>query len=137
MGQIIFCSIHCWRMEDKKLFTEEKRERDCCSLKKNQIFSLFPSFFSPKLLAFKSNVNFSCTTQIVSTERKKILNQMRSLHFILFGEEYFLSQHLDCSGDGWEPTWPELDVINYIHVLSYKIINDIYSRKIFPYRYHH
>ena len=88
-GQIIFCSIHCWWMEDKKLFTEEKRERDCCSLKKNLIFSLSPSFFSPKLLAFKSNVNFSCTTQIVSTERKKILNQMRSLHFILFGKEYF------------------------------------------------
>ena len=77
-------------MEDKKLFTEEKRERLLQFKEKLDILSHSPSFFSPKFLPFKSNVNFICTTQIVSTERKKILNQIRSLHFILFAMEYFL-----------------------------------------------
>ena len=108
LGKISFKAITWARLsfvqsivvEWKKLFTEEKRERDCCSLTKNLIFSLSLSFFPPKLLPFKSNVNFICTTQIVSTERKKILNQIRSLHFILFAMEYFESEHLNCSGAG-------------------------------------
>ena len=89
-GQIIFCSIHCWWMEDKKLLTEEKRERLLQFKEKLEFRSHSLSFFSPKLLPFKSNVNFICTTQIVSTERKKILNQIRSLHLILFAMEWFL-----------------------------------------------
>ena len=100
-GQIIFCSIHCWWMEDKKLLTEEKRERLLQFKEKLEFRSHSLSFFSPKLLPFKSNVNFICTTQIVSTERKKILNQIRSLHFILFAMQWntFYYKPLNCSGN--------------------------------------
>ena len=55
-GQIIFCSIHCWWMEDKKLLTEEKRERDCCSLRKNLILSLSLSLYSSQQNCYHLNL---------------------------------------------------------------------------------